>query len=107
MNTHFDQRTTLGRVDQILVAAGATPLAHVRSEIAFDVAFLSRTGQACVARCISEPRPTDFEALRTMIEEGPFTVALLVSSTALAISSTGVLCCSFDELQGVLEASCA
>lgn len=107
MNTRFDQQTTFGGVDQILVAAGATPIARVRSDIAYDLAFLSRTGQACVARCTAEARPTDVQELRTMMAEGPFIVALLVSPTRCATPSSPVVCCSLDELPGVLEAACA
>lgn len=93
---------------ETLASVGNHVIARVQSHSkAFDVAFMSRTGGAGVARCTDEPTLSDIEALSTMLEEGPFIVALLVSPQPFATPSSPVLCCSLDELPGVLEAACA
>lgn len=91
----------LGRLGHRVVA-----IVEARAK-ARDVAFICKSGESGVARCTDVPSSRDLMALRTMLKEGPFMLAVLVSPQPLRISSRDVICCSLDGLRSALEESCA
>lgn len=94
---------TVSTISRVLTQAGLTPLARVRgTPDIYDIAFVSASGRSGVARCTNNPAASDIEALATMVHEGPFRIALLVSPKAHLSSQTSVICCGLADLRNTL-----
>ena len=57
-----------------------------------------------VIRCVAVPADTDYFALETMLEQGPFTRALLVSAAGAQDQHGALTVCGIDGISGALKA---
>ncbi len=77
-------------------------LARVRAgPKAIDFAVTSQTGENIVIRCVQSATTADKDALQTMLAQGPFTRALLVSNKS---SDDIIYSCTIDSLPRALAA---
>lgn len=76
-------------------------VARIQDKDAYDIAVTTSSNEHVAVRCVESVGPEHITALRTMVAQGPFSRALLVSVEEPP-SCSDIACCHIDDVDQAL-----